>query len=360
MTDDISIEHSIDDLREATEGRLATASSDYKVRGKKDAPSGTGVLGYNVATSGASHGVEGVADSESDGAAGLYGEAAATTGDVYGVHATTNSRRKGQKQLPAAVFAESPTNADALRAESRSRAILAKSSGLLTAEIINQGGGGLNVGLFSTASGTEGNAIQGLATESSMPGQTEGVLGRTKTPGDASSDEYPKGIRGTAESMTGTTIGVQGEIASRPGSGVVGLSATSGYAVSYSGTTATGVTGITDKNTTTSGIDFAAGVEGKASATSGTAFGVVGRAASSDGYGIWADGDAKVDGSETISGGTIHKQRGDPTTTELGSGEIMLYNSDGSGTGSAGDLVYAINDGGSIKTQIIVQRSNAT
>lgn len=58
--------------------------------------------------------------------------------------------------------------------------------------------------------------------------------------------------------------------------------------------------------------------------------------------------------------GTINQQRGDPTTSELDDGENMTYNSDGSGTGAAGDLVYAVNDAGTILTSIIVQRSNAT
>jgi len=53
-------------------------------------------------------------------------------------------------------------------------------------------------------------------------------------------------------------------------------------------------------------------------------------------------------------------QRGDPTTSELSSGENMTYNSDGSGTGSAGDFVYAVNDAGTIKTTIRSQKSNAT
>lgn len=38
-------------------------SSTYKVLGKIDAPTGTGVLGHNTATSGTAHGVEGVTDS---------------------------------------------------------------------------------------------------------------------------------------------------------------------------------------------------------------------------------------------------------------------------------------------------------
>lgn len=58
--------------------------------------------------------------------------------------------------------------------------------------------------------------------------------------------------------------------------------------------------------------------------------------------------------------GEVKTQRGDPSTIELDDGEVMTYNSDGTGSGSAGDLVYAINDSGTIKTSVIAQRSNAT
>ena len=51
----------------------------------------------------------------------------------------------------------------------------------------------------------------------------------------------------------------------------------------------------------------------------------------------------------------VAEQRGDPSTADLDSGEIMLYNSDGSGTGNAGDLVYAVNEGKNIKTIIVVE-----
>jgi hypothetical protein len=65
-------------------------------------------------------------------------------------------------------------------------------------------------------------------------------------------------------------------------------------------------------------------------------------------------------GSIRAAGGVVHRQRSEPTATELDAGETMTYNSDGSGTGDAGDLVYAINDGGTIKTQVIASRSDAT
>lgn len=72
---------------------------------------------------------------------------------------------------------------------------------------------------------------------------------------------------------------------------------------------------------------------------------------------------ARYDSAEavwTFEVGEVKPQRGDPSTSELSDGDVMTFNSDGSGTGSAGDLVYAVNDAGTIKTSIIAQRSNAT
>jgi hypothetical protein len=69
----------------------AAPSSDYKVRGKKAASSGTGVLGHNTATSGTAFGVEGVTDSTQDGAAGVRGVGTGTSGGIYGVLGLTDS-----------------------------------------------------------------------------------------------------------------------------------------------------------------------------------------------------------------------------------------------------------------------------
>lgn len=66
-------------------------TSNYKVRGKKPASSGTGVLGHNTATSGTAFGVEGVTDSATDGAAGVRGVGTATSGGIYGVLGLTDS-----------------------------------------------------------------------------------------------------------------------------------------------------------------------------------------------------------------------------------------------------------------------------
>jgi hypothetical protein len=346
---------------EKSTGPLANAlphTLSYKVRGRFEDPTGTGVLGLNTATTGSTRGVLGSVDSRTDGAAGVRGETLASTGTVYGVHGvTTSGRRDKQNQLPAGVLAESTTNADALRAESSGRAIYAKGSGLVAQEV-DSPGSGFNVGLFATAEGTAGSALQALATESDTPGNSEGVFGRTKTPGDATSGIYPVGVFGLAESVTGTTLGVRGEVATRAGPGVVGRSATSGSALSYSGTTATGVTGITDKTTEAADLDLAAGVEG-VGASSSTSYGVYGRT-TGDGYGMYTPDDARTGGTQTVGSGVVHEQRGDPTTSELADGAVMTFNSDGSGTGSAGDLVYAVNDGGTIKTKVVVARSDAT
>lgn len=79
-------------------------------------------------------------------------------------------------------------------------------------------------------------------------------------------------------------------------------------------------------------------------------------------WGTLAGQNLQDDGSGNIEGtdGRTYRQRGDPSTSELAQGENMVFNSDGSGTGSAGDLVYAVNNGGTIETLILAQVSNAT
>lgn len=62
----------------------------------------------------------------------------------------------------------------------------------------------------------------------------------------------------------------------------------------------------------------------------------------------------------SLGSGVIKEQRGDPEASEISSGDSMIYQSDGSETGSAGDLVRAYNDDGTVKTQIIAPLSNAT
>lgn len=78
-----------------TETATQAPSSDYKVRGKKSATSGTGVLGHNTATSGPAHGVEGISQAAGDSTnyvypAGVYGK---STGNdrTFGVRGDATS-----------------------------------------------------------------------------------------------------------------------------------------------------------------------------------------------------------------------------------------------------------------------------
>lgn len=80
---------------DAVDATAAVVSSDYKVRGKKSAPDGAGVLGHNTATTGTARGVEGVTDSPSRAAAGVHGQATAGSGATYGVDGVTQSSDTG-------------------------------------------------------------------------------------------------------------------------------------------------------------------------------------------------------------------------------------------------------------------------
>lgn len=63
---------------------------------------------------------------------------------------------------------------------------------------------------------------------------------------------------------------------------------------------------------------------------------------------------------ETFLEGTEYYGRGKPGTSELDSGRCMVYQSDGSDGNASGDLVYAVNDAGTIKTSVLAAMSNAT
>ena len=187
-------------------------------------------------------------------------------------------------------------------------------------------------------------------------------ISRADASTDASGD--PAGVKGEATG-TGVPCGVVGITSGEDGyGGLFENQNTSSYG-------ATGVRGVTSSSGT-----YATGVEGEATAFSGEVYGVSGVVTSDDpnsaavrglvatssaeGYGVLSEGPTRSTERLEAGGGVVHEQRGDPGTDELGTGEVMTYNSDGSGTGSAGDLVYAVNDGGSVKTRVIVSKSNAT
>lgn len=63
-------------------------------------------------------------------------------------------------------------------------------------------------------------------------------------------------------------------------------------------------------------------------------------------------------GDITINGGTTQTPRGAPTTAELADGERMQYVSDGSDGNSAGDVVSARNNAGTIVSQVVIAAAN--
>lgn len=61
-----------------------------------------------------------------------------------------------------------------------------------------------------------------------------------------------------------------------------------------------------------------------------------------------------------VTNGMINAQRGAPTTSELPTGTRLLYTSDGTDGHTAGDLVSARNNAGTIIDQVIAPASNDT
>jgi len=258
-------------------------SSDYKVRGKKSAPGGTGVLGYNTATGGKSFGVEGVSDSTDTGAAGVRGDstAAGSTAATYGVHGV--SEATGTLNINPAGVRGTGTgggkNAGVLGVtesdEGRAAGVQAvATTGFANAILATAEGGN---GVEATTSGGGSYGVWGRHTGTSKTDRDYGVFGQTYTEIDGvagvkgkddidsaarsygvagetrSSAVGAAGVRGETTQSSGQTYGVEGETVSPVGdsAGVHG----------FADTTATGVL---------------------AESSSGIGLGVIGTATSSD------------------------------------------------------------------------------
>lgn len=273
-------------------------SSTYKVLGELNAPSGTGVLGRNTATSGAATGVEGVTDSTDASAAGVRGQATATSGaaETYGVQGITQSRAN----FAAGVRAEAPKgNATALRAESNNGGpgVYASSDSLSFALWAQNTSTSPNAstGIRGDALGA-GDDIAGVLGKAFDSGinQSYGIKGVTDAAGSSSGATQPAGVRGEATNSSGITHGVHG-------------SNLTNAANEFEAPFPTGVFGDTD-------TPDHQGVIGTNTATSGSSsYGVVGYTESPNapavlasnaggGPGIETDGDAAIDGSVSVTG----------------------------------------------------------
>lgn len=229
--DDLDLQ-SLEELQDASDTIDTAISTDYKVLGEKTAPGGTGVLGHNTATTGASHGVEGVTDASDLGAAGVRGQATAGSGAIYGVHGVAQS---------------DDTDAAALHGEASNRAWALRATGK------NRDGGWVNT--------TSPDSTGLMGSNDASSGTGYGIYGYSLSPGDASI-----GTRGAAFADSGVTFGVFGQTFSA-GHNAAGVR---GRALANTGKTR-GVTGITDSQ-----HDFASGVRGEATASTGIVYGVSG------------------------------------------------------------------------------------
>ena len=163
--------------------------------------------------------------------------------------------------------------------------------------------------------GTAG--VSGHATASNVEAETSGVEGISDADADNSSstERIPAGVEGTATGEN-TTHGVRGTAGSVNGRGVAGFATSESYNHSSFTGSAIGVIGVTDRSGADSGISDSGGVFGYATADSGTAYGVIGRTnspdgwgvrgmdMSGDGYGVYSYGDSRTDGDHEITGDT--------------------------------------------------------
>ncbi|RFF26551.1 hypothetical protein [Wenzhouxiangella sp. 15190] len=215
----------------------------------------------------------------------------------------------------------------------------------------------------SADSASETAAIHGEVT--AIDSENFGVRGVTN-----SSQDQAAGVLGVASADSGLAQGVRGvaengiaiEARNSGASGFqTGLFATiesdSGEAVQALASAESGPTsGVWGRSNSPDGY----GVRGSGGADEGEPIGVYGQTNSVDGYGVYSADATRSEGVFEADNGIVHRQRGEPGTGELADGEVMVYNSDGSDGHNAGDLVYAVNNSGSILTETLVEKANAS
>ncbi len=156
-----------------------------------------------------------------------------------------------------------------------------------------------------------GYGVQGVAQDAGVMGvgETAGVKGESSASGGqgvwgvaSSGSGAPYGVRGQATDSSATSTGVYGESASANGTGVKGIAPMNGvYGESTvaSGSNGWGVYGKTDSSAGYGVYGLAAnaaggyGVYGESSG----GYGVYGKATPPDGYGVYSEGNAMVNGT---------------------------------------------------------------
>jgi hypothetical protein len=301
-----------------------TSGRDFGVWGISHSPTGAGVSGTNVSSTGVGYGVVGSTKSSSNGASGVFGSESSTTGQVFGVEGSTNST--GNFSAGVAGFAGATTGQvfgvrGATASSTTSSAGIWGNATATTGAVFGVVGG--------TASSTDSSAgVQGYATAGS--GQVFGVTG-----GSASSTNGASGVSGNNSATTGLVYGVRGVTSSdgQFASGVNGFEgSTTGQVFGVSGGT----------NSTGNGSSAVSGFEG---AIAGQVYGVSGGTNSA------GAGSAAVSGFEGAIAGQVYGVSGGTNSAGAGSAAVngfegatmgRVYGING-GTNSAGNGSAAVN-----------------
>lgn len=299
-----------------------------------------GVVGSSEAQEGSSYGVLGRNESP-DGAAVIGNSIDA---DGTAVFANGDSHTQGDHTVTGDVDVGGLLEATDVEAEQ----MLAEGVTVSTDEDSTE-----TAALYGEATDTTAENYGVVGTTASSNSDAVGVLGVSEATGGSI---YPTGVKGVAED--GIAMHALHNATDGFSVGLFALThSDSGQAIQANADADSGETsGVYGR----SGSPDGHGVRGRGEGDSGDSIGVLGQTDSPEGYGVYSEADTRSDGLIEAGDGVVHEQRGEPTTDELADGDVMTYNSDGSDGHDAGDLVYAINDGGSILTQVIAAKAGAS
>jgi hypothetical protein len=255
----------------------ATGGANFGVYGSTASPAGTGVNGVNTATSGG-NGVSGTAKATSGSANGVYGQSASPNGNGVSGNATATSGSangvSGQTASPDGWGVAGQNNATS----GLGAGVLGQTNnpaGHGGVYGINHATSGLASGVVGESASTSGTGVTGRT--SSTSGSTNGVYGE-------SASTSGSGVSGNATATSGSANGVFGQSASPAGAGISGVNnaTSSGNGVQGYSNATSGGNGVYGQCASTSCI----GVMGNATATTGGNYGVQGFSNSTGGVGV--------------------------------------------------------------------------
>jgi len=282
----------------------APSGSAAAVYGSSSSPNGAGLSGYNA---GSGTGVHGAAGGNTGTPYGVYGVAShGGSATSYGVYGKSNSSVGtgvgGEAPMNGLFGKATASNGQGVHGEATSSSgttygVYGKATSTGGTGVYGEGRTGVH-GSSPDGAGVWGSSSNGWGVSGSSTNDAGVRGGSTNGPGVYGTAPV-SGTVGIATALGGESTGVYGKATSLTGRGVYGEGGYYGvYAVGTDPTgVAHGVYGRTNSSATAS-----SGVYGHASAGQGMTYGVYGRSDSPWGYGVYSDGDARVEGNLTVSG----------------------------------------------------------